>query len=99
MTLSLLKQEYGFDVGLFRRNGDINYFGSSQELLEEVGAYNKGHEGNSRIILHSLFETPSGNCRINIGVYGNDMDECKTVLNCFALPSKKNGEKTNGQSV
>lgn len=88
MTLELFKKSYGFDTALFRRSGDINYFGSNKQLIEEVTAYNKENEGKSRVVIHSMFERAPEHSRINIGVYGFDMDECKTVLNRFAKPSK-----------
>jgi ATP-grasp domain len=88
MTLEIFRKKYGFELGLFRRSGDINYYGSNKQLIEEVTAYNKENEGKSRIVIHSMFERTPQHSRINIGVYGFDMDECKTVLNRFAKPSK-----------
>jgi hypothetical protein len=88
MTLSLFKKEYGFVVGLFRRSGDINYYGSPAALLEKVTTYNNDNEGKSRIVIHSMFEPEAGRTRINIGVYGNDMEDCKKVLNSFAKPRR-----------
>ena len=87
MTLNKLSKKYGFKCGLFRRSGDTNYFGSAVQLLEEVSTYNKEHEGESRVVIHSMYEPEENRTRVNIGVYGNDMDECKTVLNHFAKPS------------
>ena len=89
MTLSLFKKKYGFTVGLFRRSGNINYYGSQTELLKKVTAYNSNNEGKSRIVIHSMFEPEEGRSRINIGVYGNDMEDCKKVLNRFAKPMRK----------
>ena len=90
MTLFIFKKVYGFEVGLFRRTGDINYYGSSVKLIEEVTAYNKENEGKSRIVIHSMFETEEDHStRLNIGVYGNDMEECKIVLNRFAVQKKR----------
>jgi len=93
MTLNKLKSEYGFEVGLFRRSGDINYFGSSKQLLEEVTKYNDEHKGESCVVIHSMFESEkdgqkTGITRINIGVYGKSLGECKVVLNQFAQPPK-----------
>lgn len=91
MTLKLLSKKYGYQVGLFRRSGDINYYGSSQQLFEEVREHNKANDGKNTIIVHSLFEAdPGTRCRINLGVYGNSLEECKTILNRFAQPAKKN---------
>jgi hypothetical protein len=92
MTLQILQKEFGFTLGLFRRSGDINFYGSSDELMKQVDAYNKENEGKSRIVIHSMYEAkPGEHVRMNIGVYGNDIDECKTVLNRFA--KSKNEEE------
>jgi hypothetical protein len=88
MTLYLFKKKYGFQVGLFRRSGNITFRGTADELWKQVKAYNDENEGNSRIVIHSMYEASEGDyCRINMGVYGNDMDDCKKVLNRFAKPS------------
>jgi len=88
MALSQLKREYGFTVGLFRRSGHICYFGKADELLEKVAQYNKENEGKSRIVIHSYYQPDPENdlTKINIGVYGTDMDHCKEVLNTYAHP-------------
>jgi hypothetical protein len=88
MTLNLFKKRYGFMVGLFRRSGDTTFFGSAADLLQQVTAYNTENEGKSRIVIHGMFEPKEGRTNVNIGVYGNDMDECKAVLNRFAKPAK-----------
>jgi len=87
MTLKKLKDKYGFQVGLFRRSGDINYFGTAEKLFEEVHAFNTEKEGKMCIVIHSVYE-PEGKdyARINIGVYGNSLAECKEVLNNYAKP-------------
>jgi hypothetical protein len=89
MTLKIMHKKYGFECALFRRSGDINYYGPSAKLVDEVREYNKANEGKSRIVIHSMFEPKENHTRLNIGVYGNDMEECKTVLNRFAVPNKK----------
>lgn len=91
MTLNRFRQHFGFKVGLFRRSGNINFAGSSAELFEKVEAFNEANEGRCRVVIHSVVQPDDKNdgpatCRINIGVYGNDMEECKTVLNRFANP-------------
>ncbi|CAB9516661.1 ATP-grasp domain [Seminavis robusta] len=86
MTLQLFNKKYGFEVGLFRRGGDINYYGTMESMMEEVDAYNTANEGKSRILIHSAFQPGENHTRMNIGVYGFDMDECKAVLNRFAQP-------------
>lgn len=91
MTLKRLSDESQFSVGLFRRTGKTCFYGSPKELLEQVSAYNVAHEGKSRIVIHSFFQTPGqSHTRINIGVYGTNLNECKTVLNSFAkdMPEK-----------
>jgi ATP-grasp domain len=87
MTLNVFNHQYGFTVGLFRRNGNINFYGTNEELVRQVTEYNNEHEGKSKIVLHSFYETEEGNSRLTIGVYGFDMDDCKTILNRFALPA------------
>ena len=89
MTLQVFHKKYGFECGLFRRGGNISYYGKMDDMMAEVDAYNKSHEGRSRIVIHSAFEPEENHTRMNIGVYGNDMEECKTVLNRFAQPRKK----------
>jgi hypothetical protein len=93
MSLKLLSKEHGFSVGLFRRTGDNNYHGTAEQLMEEVSAYNMANEGKSMIIIQSMCEGPEDNhqnviTQVNIGVYGNDLGECKEVLNHFAKPAK-----------
>lgn len=89
MTLKQLKDKYGFEVGLFRRSGDINFFGTPEELMDKVTAYNTEHEGQSRIVIHSMYKPENKDVtRINIGVYGNSLGECKAVLNEYAKPPK-----------
>jgi hypothetical protein len=91
MTLQLFSKKYGFQLGMFRRMGDINFYGSAEELMEQVSAYNTENEGTSRVVIHSMFPKPAqGLVRVNIGVYGNDMELCKTVLNRFAQPTMSN---------
>jgi hypothetical protein len=90
MTLSLLVKKYGFSVGLFRRSGKTCFFGTSDELLEQVDAYNEEHDGKSRIVIHAFYQTPGKDyLRLNIGVYGSDLHDCKIVLNRFAKDLKE----------
>jgi hypothetical protein len=85
MTLRKLHDKYGFQVGLFRRSGKTNFYGTTEELFEKVRAYNTENEGKSIIVIHSTFHTEGKDtCRINIGVYGNSLGECKEVLNTYA---------------
>jgi hypothetical protein len=85
MVASLLKEKYGFEVGLFRRSGKINYNGSSKGLFDEVAAYNQSNEGTSKVVVFSAIEIDDLT-KVNIGVYGNSLDECRAVLNHFARP-------------
>jgi hypothetical protein len=93
MTLNLFKKKYGFTIGLFRRSGDTTFFGSTVDLLQQVTAYNTENEGKSRIVIHSMYEPNVGKTNVNIGVYGNDIEECKEVLNYFAKSAKAVPEK------
>jgi hypothetical protein len=91
MSLQLLSKEHGFSVGIFRRTGDNNYHGTAEQLMKEVSAYNMANEGKSMIIIQSMWESPEDNyqnVKMNIGVYGNDLGECKEFLNHFAKPAK-----------
>lgn len=89
MTLQKLQEKYDFSVGLFRRSGDINFYGTPQQLFDRVSAFNEEKEGKMRIVIYSVY-SPEGKdtCRINIGVYGNSLAECKEVLNSYAEPKK-----------
>jgi ATP-grasp domain len=93
MTLHRFHKQYGFQVGIFRRSGNIYFHGCSNDLFEKVEAYNSDHEGVRRVVIHSLVQsdTKDGShvvCRVNIGVYGNVIDKCREVLNRFAHPLK-----------
>ena len=89
MALQTLSKTYGFRIGLFRRGGDINFYGTTEQLIKEVEEYNEANEGKSRIVLHSMYQHSDNKVRLNIGVYGNDMDECKKMLYKYALPAKE----------
>lgn len=93
MTLHLFNELYGFECGLFRRGGAVNYFGKFATLLDEVDVYNAANEGKSRIVIHSGYQATEEHSRINIGVYGTDMEDCKTVLNGFAKAMPKDDEE------
>jgi hypothetical protein len=84
MVLQQFKDLYGFDYGLFRRNGNITYHGSEQQLLDEVATYNEAHQGQIKIVLFGIYEESAVSTKINIGVYGHELEECRTVLNHFA---------------
>lgn len=86
MVAHLLKQKYGFEIGLFRRSGPIYYPGSIDKLYEQVNAYNQASEGQSKIVLFAVMEVSSECTKINIGVYGNSLEVCKVVINRFAKP-------------
>jgi hypothetical protein len=84
MVAQLFQEKYGFEYCMFRRNGNITYHGSAQQLLDEVARYNQANEGFSKIVLFGIYQESEGKTKINIGVYGNDMEKCKAVLNRFA---------------
>jgi hypothetical protein len=92
MALNLLNKKYDFSVGLFRRTGDNCYFGSAEQLMEEVSAFNMANEGKNCIVIHSMYEpedkdgNKKGITKLNIGVYGNNLGECKEILNTYAKP-------------
>ena len=85
MTLQLLHDAFGFEVALFRRSGNTTFPGPAVDLLQQVDEYNTENLGKSRIVLASFLETvPGVKTKVNIGVYGNDMESCKVVLDRFA---------------
>lgn len=93
MTLKVLSDKYNFTVGVFRRSGKIYYYGSPDELMKEVAEYNAEHDGKSRVVIHSMFQTPDVTfTRVNIGVYGASLMDCKTVLNHFAKEAPPQNE-------
>jgi ATP-grasp domain len=91
MTLKRLSMKYNFTCGIFRRSGkDATHQGHASSLLEQVAAYNLENEGKSRVVIHSLYQNDMSkpHTRVNIGVYGTNLNECKTVLNHFAHAKK-----------
>ena len=87
MTLKRLQMKYNFTCGIFRRSGPhAKHPGHAADLLREVAQYNQEHEGQSRVVIHSMYQNDLSkpHTRINIGVYGTNLNECKTVLNSFA---------------
>jgi len=92
-ALKILSKKHNYQVGLFRRSGDINYYGGSVDLISQVEEFNEANDGKMTIVIHSMYEPIEGaHTRVNIGVYGNDMDECKSVLNRFAEPKRDETE-------
>lgn len=87
MTLKRLQMKYNFTCGIFRRSGPhAKHPGHAADLLKAVTQYNIEHEGQSRVVVHSMYQNDLSKplTRINIGVYGTNLNECKTVLNSFA---------------
>jgi hypothetical protein len=84
LVSQLLQDQYGYDFGLFRRNGDNVYYGTQDQLFDQVAAYNRENDGKSKIILFSVCQENDYCTKINIGVYGNSMEECRSVVNRFA---------------
>jgi hypothetical protein len=97
MTLKKLNAKFGYDVGMFRRGGNIHYYGTSARLLEEVAEYNEKHAGESCIVIFSMFEWEKETAKgpvteINMGVFGNNLRDCKSVLNHFAKPGPNSSD-------
>ena len=100
MTLNIFNKTLGFKFRLFCHSGDTNFYGTAEKLLGKVAAYNKVHKGMSRVVVHSMYEPKEGRrTRVNIGVYGMDLEECKTVLNHFAKPSRNGNECVSSPPV
>jgi hypothetical protein len=88
MTLCKLREAHGYKNALFRRSGDINFYGTPSELFEQVKEYNTANAGEEIVVIHSYYWDHEGDkCRINIGVYGHDLEKCKETVNHFAKPS------------
>jgi hypothetical protein len=89
MVIQLLKDKYGFDFGLFRRNGDISYHGSSEQLFEYVESHNANNQGQSMIVLFGAHEEENRNItKINVGVYGHSVVNCEAVLNLLVKSTR-----------
>jgi hypothetical protein len=84
MLAQRFQKKYGFEYGLFRRTGNTTYHGSAQELFKEVSTHNQANEGRSQIVLLSIYEKNEEMTKMNIAVYGNSLEECRSVLNRFA---------------
>jgi hypothetical protein len=83
MTRTLLKQDgHDYPAGIFRRSSDFAYPGSAEELVREVEAHND--KGQGKIVLASFYEESPTNTLLNIAVYGENLDECRSVINRFA---------------
>jgi len=88
MILQLLKEKYDFDYGLFRRHGNITYYGTAAQLFAEVERHNTQHAGVSMIVLFGVHEDGPEDTKMNIGVYGHSLESCETILNAIARPSR-----------
>lgn len=82
MVAQLFQDKYGFEYGLFRRNGDNCFYGTEKELFELVEEHNATQE--TKVVVFSCCEVYSQATKVNLGVYGHDIDECKRVVNTFA---------------
>lgn len=87
MVATLFKEKYGFEYGLFRRSGNITYYGSSEQLFAQVAAHNAAQEGSSKIVIFAVMDDEAtSTTKVNIGVYGHSLDECRAILNQYARP-------------
>jgi hypothetical protein len=86
MVAQLFQDKYGFEYGLFRRSGDVCFYGPEEALFEQVETYNVENEGTSKIVIFAVCQVDEQLTKINIGVYGNSLEDCKIVLNRFAQP-------------
>jgi hypothetical protein len=89
MMAQLLQEKYGFQVGLFRRSGKIFYYGNSDQLFTEVEAFNQEHEKECQIIVFSVFQMEEGVTKVNLGVYGNTVEQCLATLDHFSHPKRE----------
>ena len=86
MVFQLLKDKYDYDFGLFRRSGDIMYYGPASDLFERVRAHNEANDGQSIIVLFAVLEEAENRTKVNMGVYSHSLEVCQTLLNQFAKP-------------
>jgi hypothetical protein len=84
LVAQMFQDKYGYNFGLFRRNGDNCFHGTQDELFAQVSDYNAAHEGSSKIVLFSVCENSPTETKVNMGVYGHSLDECRSVINHFA---------------
>ncbi|GKY91633.1 hypothetical protein MPSEU_000135200 [Mayamaea pseudoterrestris] len=89
MVSQLFQDKYGFACGLFRRSGDICFYGSEEQLFDQVEAFNLGNDGSCTVVIFSICPVDDGLTKINIGVYSNSIDDCKAVINSFAQPKSE----------
>ena len=83
MVAQLLKDKYGFEFGLFRRNGNISYQGSAAQLFAHVKQFNHDNEGNCQVVLFGALEEAADDTKVNIGVYSHSIEKCQEVLHSF----------------
>jgi hypothetical protein len=95
MVATLFQRQYGYRVGIFRWAANYAFCGSAKELMQQVEEYNHnnnhvkgggGRRRQGRIVVASLYEESPVKTLVNMGVYGNDLEECQRVLNHFAKP-------------
>lgn len=88
MVANLFHGSCGFDFGVFRRSGSATYYnGPSRQLLDDVARFNQAHQKECQVVVFSFFELHQGGqttTKIQIGVYGRSMDQCRQVLGVFA---------------
>ena len=86
MVAHLLNEKYGFEYCLFRRNSKFAFPGTAKQLLQQVEAYNKEHEGKSMIVLNGFCQAEEASTTmINIIVFSaTSLEECEQVLDRFA---------------
>jgi hypothetical protein len=86
MVATLFQRQYGYHVGIFRWASNYAFPGSAKELIQQVEECNVKGRRQGRIVVASLYEASPAKTLVNIGVYGNDLEECRRVLNHFAKP-------------
>lgn len=86
LVAQLFQDKYGYEYGLFRRNGDNCFYGSEQELFDLVQQHNESQD--SKIVVFSCCEVDPKTTKVNIGVYGHDIEECRSVVNSIAKANR-----------
>lgn len=80
MVATLMKDKYGFEYGIFRSDGNITFCGTPQQLFREVAVFNQTNEGRCRVVLFSVVKSGKSSCTLNVGAYGNSLNECLQAL-------------------
>jgi ATP-grasp domain len=88
LLANLFHDSVGFQFGIFRRSGPATYYnGPYRQLLDDVARFNRANPRDCQVVVFSFFELHQDGrttTKIQIGVYGRSIDQCRQVLGDFA---------------